>query len=176
MFFEKRKNTVFLKGDFPLFYPTVTTNLLLWHLSFSAIQFCFSVILQNLTYHPACQIHPAPFWSHERTCTFRLRSPHPYQDTKLLCLSTFANVKRTYGREKDGSNVRKKEGKGAQNIWKDWYHVQQLWYKYWTHSRSFLFGFKQLKLSHAHLYDEMTDLWVITKLQKHWDRTRVWCI
>ncbi len=83
-------------------------------LSFSAIQFCFSVILQNLTHHPACQIHPAPFWSHERTCTFRLRSPHPYQDTKLLCLSTFANVKRTYGREKDGSNARKKErGEGC---------------------------------------------------------------
>lgn len=28
-----------------------------------------------------------------------LRSPRPYQDTKLLCLSTFENVKRTYKRE-----------------------------------------------------------------------------
>lgn len=102
--FWKRKNTVF-----PLFYPTVMTNLLLWHLSFSAIQFCYPVIFQNLTHHPVSQIHPAPFWSHERTFTFWLRSPRPYQDTKLLCLSTFANVKRAYEGEKDGRNARRRK-------------------------------------------------------------------
>lgn len=77
----------------------------------TSIFFCYSVILQNLTHHPVCQIHPAPSWSHERTFTFRLRSPRPYQDTKLLCLSTFVNVKRTYEREKDGRNTGKREGK-----------------------------------------------------------------
>lgn len=94
----------------------MTTNLHIWHLSFSAIQF-HSVILQNLTHHPVCKIHTAPFWSHERTFTFRPRSPRPYQDTKLLCLSTFANVKRSYEGEKDGRNAWRREGKGAQTGW-----------------------------------------------------------